>query len=62
MKVINIVWMMLLVSLLVLPCHAAVKTLGNGWTVVTRDGQCSAHFEHTIALVQGGCEVLTKKE
>ncbi len=40
----------------------AVKTLGNGWTVVTRDGQCSAHFEHTIALVQGGCEVLTKKE
>jgi methionyl aminopeptidase len=40
----------------------AVKTLGNGWTVVTRDGKCSAHFEHTIALVQGGCEVLTKKE
>lgn len=40
----------------------AVKTLGNGWTVVTRDGKCSAHFEHTMALVQGGCEVLTKKE
>jgi methionyl aminopeptidase len=40
----------------------AVKTLGNGWTVVTRDGKCSAHFEHTIAVVQGGCEVLTKKE
>jgi methionyl aminopeptidase len=40
----------------------AVKTLGNGWTVVTRDGKSSAHFEHTIALVKGGCEVLTKKE
>jgi methionyl aminopeptidase len=40
----------------------AVKTLGNGWTVVTRDGRCSAHFEHTIAVVQGGCEVLTKKQ
>lgn len=40
----------------------AVKTLGNGWTVVTRDGKCSAHFEHTIAMVKGGCEVLTKKE
>jgi methionyl aminopeptidase len=39
----------------------AVKTLGNGWTVVTRDGKCSAHFEHTIAMVKGGCEVLTKK-
>jgi len=40
----------------------AVRTLGNGWTVVTRDGKCSAHFEHTIALVKGGCEVLTKKQ
>ncbi len=37
----------------------AVRTLANGWTVVTRDGRCSAHFEHTIALVKGGCEVLT---
>ena len=39
----------------------AVRTLGNGWTVVTRDGKCSAHFEHTIAVVKGGCEVLTDK-
>jgi len=39
----------------------AVRTLGNGWTVVTRDGKCSAHFEHTMAVVKGGCEVLTKK-
>ena len=39
----------------------AVRTLGNGWTVVTRDGKYSAHFEHTIALVKGGCDVLTKK-
>lgn len=37
----------------------AVKTLKNGWTVVTRDGRCSAHFEHTIAITDGGCEVLT---
>ncbi len=39
----------------------AVRTLGNGWTVVTRDGRCSAHFEHTIAIVKGGCEVLTRR-
>jgi methionyl aminopeptidase len=39
---------------------SAVRTLGNGWTVVTRDGRCSAHFEHTIAVVRGGCEVLTR--
>jgi methionyl aminopeptidase len=38
-----------------------VRTLGNGWTVVTRDGRCSAHFEHTLAVVKGGCEVLTRE-
>jgi len=37
----------------------AVRTLKNGWTVVTRDGKCSAHFEHTIVIVEKGCEVLT---
>jgi len=36
-----------------------VRTLKNGWTVVTKDGKCSAHFEHTIAIVKNGCEVLT---
>ena len=38
---------------------SAVKTLRNGWTVVTRDRKCSAHFEHTIAITKDGCEVLT---
>jgi methionyl aminopeptidase len=38
-----------------------VRTLRNGWTVVTRDSRCSAHFEHTIAIVDEGCEVLTRK-
>jgi methionyl aminopeptidase len=38
----------------------AVRTLSNGWTVVTRDGKCSAHFEHTIAIGKGGCDVLTR--
>jgi len=40
----------------------AVKLLKDGWTVVTRDGKCSAHFEHTIAIVKSGCEVLTVKK
>ena len=39
-----------------------VRVLPNGWTVVTRDGACSAHFEHTIAVVAGGCEILTSTE
>ena len=40
----------------------AVKTLRNGWTVITKDKKCSAHFEHTIAIVKNGCEVLTMKK
>ncbi|OHB44162.1 MAG: type I methionyl aminopeptidase [Planctomycetes bacterium GWC2_49_10] len=36
-----------------------VKMLSDGWTVVTRDGKCSAHFEHTVAITANGCEVLT---
>ena len=40
----------------------AVRTLRNGWTVVTKDKKYSAHFEHTIAIVKNGCEVLTIKK
>ena len=36
-----------------------VKTLPDGWTVVTKDRKCAAHFEHTIAVVSDGCEVMT---
>ena len=37
-----------------------VKELGDKWTVVTRDGSLSAHYEHTIALTDNGAELLTK--
>ena len=36
-----------------------VRTLLDNWTVVTLDGQSSAHFEHTIAITQSGPEILT---
>lgn len=36
-----------------------VRTLPNGWTVVTMDKKSSAHFEHTVAITKGGCDVLT---
>ncbi len=35
------------------------QLLDDGWTVVTRDGKRSAHFEHTIAVTDHGPEVLT---
>lgn len=36
------------------------KTLADGWTVVTVDGQPSAHVEHTVAITEEGPEVLTR--
>ncbi len=36
-----------------------VKTLSDGWTIVTRDGEPSAHFEHTILITDGNAEILT---
>src|SRR5262249_39229094 len=30
----------------------AVKILNDGWTVVTQDGQLSAHFEHTVLVTE----------
>lgn len=37
-----------------------VKTLDDGWTVITSDGKRSAHFEHTIVITPDGPEILTK--
>jgi methionyl aminopeptidase len=38
-----------------------VEVLDDGWTVVTRDGSLSAHFENTIAVSESGAEVLTAR-
>ncbi len=37
----------------------AVKILNDGWTVVTKDGQLSAHFEHTVLVTAAEPEILT---
>ena len=39
---------------------ADVRVLQDQWTVVTKDGQWSAHFEHTVALTHNGPEITTK--
>ena len=36
-----------------------VRVLDNDWTVVTRSGSLSAHFEHTIAITEQGPVILT---
>jgi methionyl aminopeptidase len=38
------------------------RLLEDGWTVVTRDGSLSAHFEHTVAVTARGPWVLTDLE
>ena len=37
----------------------SVKTLRDGWTVVTIDGKLSAHYEHTIAITENEPLILT---
>lgn len=36
------------------------RVLEDNWTVVTDDGERSAHFEHTVAVTSNGPEILTK--
>ncbi len=36
-----------------------IELLPDGWTVVTSDGSDSAHFEHTVAILKNGMEILT---
>ena len=36
-----------------------VKVMPDGWTVLTKDGSLSAHFEHTIAVTSDGPQIMT---
>ncbi|MDA0321978.1 MAG: type I methionyl aminopeptidase [Verrucomicrobia bacterium] len=38
---------------------AEVQVMDDGWTVLTGDRKPSAHFEHTVAILDGGPEILT---
>ncbi len=36
-----------------------IRTLKDGWSVVTADGSLNAHFEHTVAVTDDGHEIIT---
>ena len=36
-----------------------VNVLDDGWTAVTRDGKCAAHYENTVVVREDGVEILT---
>ena len=38
---------------------AAIQLLSDGWTVKTRDGKLSAHYENTVLITDGEPEILT---
>jgi methionyl aminopeptidase len=38
----------------------AIDILDDGWTAVTKDGSLSAHFEHTVIILDDGPEILTR--
>lgn len=42
--------------------EAKVRTLSDGWTVVTADGKLSAHYENSIAITDGEPIILTIAE
>ena len=37
-----------------------VSVQPDGWTVLTRDGSLSAHFEHTVVITRDGAKILTE--
>ena len=39
---------------------AGIRQLPDGWTIKTKDGSLSAHFEHTVAITSNGPVILTK--
>ena len=36
-----------------------VQVMPDGWTVLTKDGSLSAHFEHTVAITSQGPQIMT---
>ena len=39
-----------------------VEILSDGWTAVTKDRSLSAHFEHTVAVTENGCRILSQPD
>ena len=39
-----------------------IKFSKNGWDIYTEDGSLSAQFEHTLLVLDDGCEILTARD
>jgi methionyl aminopeptidase len=51
--------MVLTIEPMIVAGSPSVRTLDDGWTIVTNDGSRSAQYEHTVAITANGPEILT---
>ncbi len=51
--------MVLAIEPMVVAGEYFLEYLPDGWTIATKDGKLSAHFEHTIAITKFGNKILT---
>lgn len=53
--------MTLAIEPMVMEGKPKLRTLGDGWTTVTKDGKYSAHYENTLVVTKDGYEILTMR-
>ena len=56
------VGMALAIEPMVLEGKKETRVLGDGWTVKSRDGKLTCHYENTIIITEEGCEIITLTE
>ena len=54
--------MALAIEPMVLEGRKDVRVLGDGWTVKSRDGKLTAHYENTVIVTENGYEIITMYE
>ena len=54
--------MALAIEPMVLEGRKDVRTLGDGWTVKSKDGKLTAHYENTVVVTDDGYEIITMYE
>lgn len=54
--------MALCIEPMVLEGRKDVRTLGDGWTVKSKDGKLTAHYENTVIVTENGYEIITMYE
>ena len=52
--------MVICIEPMITQSSASVRILEDGWTVVANNGKRTAHYEHTVAIIDGKPEILTE--